>query len=462
VPIAGSFGRWFQYRATLSTDIQATPLLNAARIYYDVPEPPQMRLVADPPSDSLVEAGDIIRYQLFYTNTSDYTTFSGVVITNYLPISSSVILTSVYGLTPTVGVDTIQWEPVNLPPHMVGEAGFWIQVDPDAPEGTVLHDWAMATTDQAGLGFSNPTYHLVGTLLFDLSVTSEDDVHTAAPGDILNYVVTYAHHNDFGADVTGVVLTGTLAPADYMTHPDGDGWTSVSPGVYRYEIGTLPVNVTETISFPVHVSASLPISDLLGITTTVEIAADRGAGIEADPANNTALDVNIVNGPDIIVTDIAISPAFPVISETISLFVTVENWGVDDTDGWFWVELYHKHPGFEPPGPPSGPLDHDGGYCGEPFCTPRPDYLFSVAGLAPGETIIIPFQISTTIAGLHDFFAQADITFEGDEPWGRPWGLKREGIEFNNILAREDVRVYAEPVGDGPIRIPVVFRNWRP
>jgi hypothetical protein len=462
VPIEDSYGRWFQYRATLSTDIQATPLFNAARIYYDVPEPPQMRLVADPPSNSLVDAGSVIRYQLFYTNTSDYTTFTGVVITNFLPISSSVILTSVYGMTPTVGATTIRWEPVNLAPNAMGEAGFWIRVDPNAPEGTVLEDYAMASTNQAGLGFSNATYHLVGTLLYDLSVTSDDGVHTAVPGDLLPYTVTYAHHNDFGADVSGVVLTGTLEPAAYLTHPAGDGWTLVSPGVYRYEIGTLAPHVTETVSFPVYVSTSLPISDLLGISTTVQVAAARGAGIESDPSNNVALDIDIVNGPDLVVTDMTITPAFPVISETLTIFVTVENWGLSDTDGWFWVELYDKDAAFDPPGPPDGPLDHQGGYCGLPFCTPRMDYLFTVAGLAPGETIVIPFQISTTISGLHDFYAQADITFTGDDPWGKPWGLKREGIEFNNIMAREDVFVYSESPDKGPVRIPVVYRNWRP
>jgi hypothetical protein len=459
LPIADSYGRWFQYRATLTTDIHATPILNAASIYYDVPEPPRLRLVADPPSDSLVDAGSIIRYQLFYSNTSDYTTFTGVVITNYLPISSSVILTSVYGMTPTVGTDTIRWDPVNLPPHAMGEAGFWIRVDPNAPEGTVLHDWAMASTNQAGLGFSNPTYHLVGTLLYDLSVTSDDGVHTAVPGDVLPYTVTYAHHNDFEANVSGVVLTGTLEPAAYLTHPAGDGWTLVSPGVYRYEIGTLAPHVTETVSFPVYVSTSLPISDLLGISTTVEIAAARGAGIESDPSNNVALDIDIVNGPDIIVTDMTISPPFPVISETITLFVTVENWGLSDTEGWFWVEVYDKDAAFDPPGPPDGPLDHQGGYCGLPFCTPRLNYLGSPAGLAPGEIIVIPFQITTTIPGLHDFYAQADITFAGDDPYGKPWGLKREGIEFNNIFAREGVFVYEEAPASGPIRMPIVCRN---
>jgi uncharacterized repeat protein (TIGR01451 family) len=425
-----------------------------------------------------VSPGQLITYTILYTNTNEFAlTLSDLVLTETL--SAYPYVSHVAGSGPWVevspGVYTLQAG--SLGPNASGSLEFAAQISPGIPPEIELFTNTVRIRGESLEGVdiereNNVAYDVdvILPLDYDLSVIKDDLTTTAEPGDTLFYSITLLNQNDLGLPVGGVVLTETLDPADYMSYTGGSPWVSVAPGVYRYELpDPLPAGTPLVIPFEVEVALDLPIEALLGITNTVEVAAEDFSGTDLDLDNNSFFDIDIVWGPDLAVTDFRLSPSRPVAGELLTMDVTVVNQGITKTgttspngEGFFYVEVYAKDADFNPDGPPDGAMDHDGGFWG-----PLPggtwgwrydyiNYFSPVAGLDPGEEIVVSFTITPSAVSPYDFYAQVDLTFDvpvsTTHPFGYPWGIHEEGNEYNNI-----VKYQAPDIP--PVYLPIVMRN---
>ena len=188
---------------------------------------------------------------------------------------------------------------------------------------------------------SNNRSHDVDTLIplaYDLAVSKSDGTTTAEPGDLLTYTISYTNTNALNIPIEGVVLTETLDPAAYMSYVGGGPWTEVAPGIFRYEVGTLPAGTPGSATFVVSVSPVLPTGTepgtYMGITNTVQIGDDSDQGVDSITSNNSDIDIDIVHGPDLAITNVSLSPWTPVISEALTIEVTIMNQGVSGIDAW--------------------------------------------------------------------------------------------------------------------------------
>ncbi|MBN1178615.1 MAG: DUF11 domain-containing protein [Anaerolineae bacterium] len=159
--------------------------------------------------------------------------------------------------------------------------------------------------------------------------------------------------------------------------------------------------------------------------------------------------------PDLVITDMVVSPPSPIagdpLSRTVSISVTVANQGWADASTWFVVEIYAKPSGFEPAGPPSGLLDHAGGYdIGGLAYTSIP------GGLAAGAEDTLVYHIVLTATETYSLYAQADVIWP-DWTWlDLDRGQIQEWDETNNIYTYGPVDVI---LGERYIYLPLVLRG---
>ncbi len=417
-----------------------------------------------------VNPGDTITYTIAYTHENLFDlTLDSVVFTETLPTYVNYVSGNPPWAQVTGSPGVFTTSLTGLAPGVSGTLDLVAQVSPFIPKsvGVISNTVELEGFSLEGVETeleNNIAYDadVVIPLSYDLSISKTDYTTTAKADTVITYTITYSNQNALDIPLLGVEIVDTLDPAAYMDYVGGDAWTETSPnsGVYVYDVGILPANTTYSIDFPVSIHPDLPAEELLAITNTVEIVDSGTQGDDTVPGNNSAMDLDIVSGPDLAITAFTISPKDPVAGEPLTLDVTVINQGIDDTgvitEAYFLVEVYAKPAEFVPAGPPARPLDHAGGICAGPpeeVCDYRPEYLSDfVAGLAPQAEIALTFVITPTEESIYTYYVQADITYDNDTwPWGLPWGLQKEGNELNNI------RQWF-PAGPSKVYLPLVTR----
>lgn len=297
----------------------------------------------------------------------------------------------------------------------------------------------------------------------DVQVSIDDGLLWVAEGDLLTYTVAVTNVGE-SVPIEDTVLTVTLQPSEYMT-VTGVGWTEVSPGVWESPVGVLAAG--EAFSAPLYVELGMGIPpDYMTISATAEVEYRTAEPvIEENRANNRAEDIDILRGPDLVVTDLHWEPAQPVAGRPITFYATIRNQGTeaayvrwDDSRDEHWlfvVELYAKGRNFTPAGPPVDVFDHIGGYCDEPCSSTRYEFLAWPKGLGSGEERTLIFNIHLPV-DTYRIYVQADVSWRSEAPWGQPFGLIREAIENNNIYDAGTVEVAVE---NYRLFLPLVLRN---
>jgi hypothetical protein len=259
------------------------------------------------------------------------------------------------------------------------------------------------------------------------------------------------------------VVTVTLQPSDYLT-VTGEGWTEEGLGVWVYPVGVLAAGEVFSTPLSVEVGTGIP-PDYMTISATAEVEyRTAGPVIEENRANNRAVDIDILRGPDLVVTDLRWKPEHPLPGRPVTFYVTIRNQGTEGVyqrwDGssdphWlFVVELYAKESTFVPAGPPVDVFDHRGGFCADTTCNQtRYHHLAWPKGLASGEEKTLLF-VTDLPADTFQLYVQVDITWPGEPPWGQTFGLIREAIEENNVYHGG-----ALTVSSYQIFLPLVMRN---
>jgi uncharacterized repeat protein (TIGR01451 family) len=278
---------------------------------------------------------------------------------------------------------------------------------------------------------------------YDLQISKSDGQVTVDEGETLRYTITYTNTNEAGLRLTDVVITDTFGPLPPHAIPaDVGDWVQLADNVYVYPAGDLDAGESASVEFTLQLSDSIPL-DVMVISNSVQIGHDTTElAFETDPSNNQATDLNILRGPDLIITDIEIVPAQPEAGEPIQFLVTVRNQGKNGTDNaageeWFALELYLKESGFVPAGPPADIFDHAGGYWTDAGGSQeRPAYLHTFTSLPAGSEDTWTFVIDD-VDNMDDYqvYAQVDVSFDArpDWPWTADYGLVLEAIESNNV-----------------------------
>ena len=237
------------------------------------------------------------------------------------------------------------------------------------------------------------------------------------PGQVISYTLTYS--NEMGG-ITATAAYILDAVPEFTSYLPGSIWgpgaNDANPQVLQWDLGTIAPGESGEVGYSVVISDPLPGGIL--IENTANIYSNDGPNRTSDQVTHTV----VIEGPDFVIDEITVSPECPEAGQPLDFQVTVRNQGTHEALEPFWVELYIKA---QPSEPPSGPSDHDEGYCLNNCGTLRDNYVELPPGLAPGQTYIVPFSGNDLLfqsEGDYDVYAQVDMAFDAPEYnalWGR-------------------------------------------
>ena len=408
----------------------------------------------------VVRAGGEVTYTIILYNESD--SDQTLRLTDTLPVSVT-WAGLLEGPAPVMTSPVVIWDNISVGGNQTVTLRFRAAVDRLARSGTFYN----RLEARAGAFLLPPLETAPLTVQeiprVDAQVSIDDGRTTARPGDALEYTVLFTNASPVA--IENVVLTATLDPADYLIVASGD-WSMASDGVYTYPVGSLASGAAGSAPLAVQIHPDIP-DTFWTVTATVEIGYEVAEEvIEENRANNTGRDVDILRGPDLVVTALTWEPAQPEAGRPITFYATVRNQGVDAADrrwdgsgqGEHWlfvVELYAKGSAL-PARPPDGVFDHVGGYCADPGCSvTRYEFLGWPAAIPAGGERVVPFYV-TLPEDTYYLYVQADVTWPGSAPWGQNFGLIREAVEDNNIYNKGQITV-GRPTRY--IYLPLVLRN---
>lgn len=404
-----------------------------------------------------VRAGGTVTYTVTVYNDTDVP--QTVRLTDTLPLSITWAGT-IEGPAPAMTSPVVVWDSLSVGVNQTVTLRFLAAVDRLAHSGTYYNH-----LDGRIGSFALPPLEAAPLTILeiprvDAQVSIDDGRITAHPGDALAYTVFFT--NTSPITIENVILTATLEPADYLG-ASGAGWTEVGGGVYTYFVGLLAPNQAGSTPLQAQISPNIP-DTFWTVTATVEIGYETTEEvIEENLQNNTDRDVNVLRGPDLVVTGITWEPAQPAAGRPITFYVTVKNQGVeavtqrwDGGTNWLFVtEVYAKHPQSPPPG---SVFDHKGGSCTEDLsnCS-RWEFTAWSRSLGVNEERTLTFSV-TLPAGTYQMHAQVDVSWDTNPnpPWNKPFGLIQEAVEDNNTYTGRQIVVQV------PIRyvyLPLVLKN---
>ncbi len=409
-----------------------------------------------------VMAGERVTYTIYLFN-EDPEMARTVRLTDTLP--PSVTFVSVLPPTPSpVMTAPLVWDNIPVGAQQTVTLQFVAEVDYLARSGTYYNRLDAAVDGRALPPLAQLAPLNVSEIpRLDVQVSVDDGRLWVGEGDLLTYTVMVTNANEAGVSVEDTVVTVTLEPSDYLTVA-GEGWTEEFPGVWVYPVGSLAAEGVFSAPLYVEVGTGIP-PDYMTISTTAEVEyRTAGPVIEEKRANNRAVDIDILRGPDLVVTDLRWEPLRSSPGRPVTFYVTIRNQGTEgvyqrwdgssDSHWLFIVELYAKGSMFTPAGPPQDVFDHAGGYCADAACSQtRYPHLAWPGGLAAGEERTLSF-VTTLPVDTYRIYVQADVTWLGSQPWGQSFGLIREAIETNNVydggtMGVENYQVF----------LPLVLRN---
>ena len=392
-----------------------------------------------------VEAGHPVTYVVGYTNTGNADA-TGVVVTVTLDANLSGVSASP---APAGGVGQVLHWDVGAIPGADGGGGFGAgeiviraTVPPSLPNGAQLSS-AVELRDAEG-DFLEDTAWTTVTTLPDLVVDKVGSGHFPSlfsPGEPMTTVVSYG--NAGYEDAYDVVITAAL-PAGVEYVDAGLDWQPAGDRAYIYAAGDLAANsaghtITLTVLHPDGPQIGAP-----EFVVPFTIAADGGAGEDANPGDNTTSVA--VGVPDLVVADFSVDPdpgALPPDGPVEFTFtITVKNEGT----GMAWNPEDCE-------GDPYDPVACGGWYL-DVFSAPVASYPYDRNGfvwatlydIQPGATRTVVLRHTFTErqrAGIEKFFVKVDNHHL------HPYGLVPESDEMNNVW--ESLR---------RVYLPVVLRRY--
>jgi uncharacterized repeat protein (TIGR01451 family) len=243
-----------------------------------------------------VRAGGEVTYTIVLYNESDSP--QTLRLTDTLPVSVT-WAGLLEGPAPVMTSPVVVWDSISVEGNQTVTLRFRAAVDRLARSGTFYN----RLDARAGTFVLPPVEAAPLTVQeiprVDAQVSIDDGRTIARPGDALEYTVLFTNASPVA--IENVVLTATLDPADYLIVTSGD-WGMASDGVYTYPVGSMASGEARSIPLPVQIHPDIP-DTFWTVTATVDIGYETVEEvIEEDLANNTGRDVDILRGPDLVVT----------------------------------------------------------------------------------------------------------------------------------------------------------------
>lgn len=231
-----------------------------------------------------IVVGDYLTYTIFYTNAGDAPA-GGVVLTESPPANSAVSAADAW----TAGGGG-QYT-ATVPDLAIGQGGtltFSVQITGAAPGGRYTNTVQAGASGEVNVANDSATdVDLLQRL--DVRIGVDDHASAVRAGQLLTYVVTYT--NTGNDAVNGLVLTETLSSGLIYT---GSGWLAAGGGVYTADVGSLASGASGSMLLLAQVDPAIA-----GGSSVMNTAAASFNGVDANPADNTASDVDTIAPPDL-------------------------------------------------------------------------------------------------------------------------------------------------------------------
>ncbi len=402
---------------------------------------------------TVITAGRSFAYTM--TFSSDAEQGYALIVTDTLP-DGFTYAGMLFGPSPsTVSGTLLAWRELTLDVSETVTLAFRVRTPQATPDGSYCN-----TQVQVKLGSFRPRTYAPSACVqvhqpprVDVQISKSDGVTWTHAGETLTYTLRYTNASDVA--LTGVVITESITPTAYVTVLPLAGWTQAGEGLYRREVGTLAARAGGTVSFAVRLATALPTTTASLVNRATITHATAGV-VEVNAANDVAVDVDGLYGPDLVVRGVRLEPTTLISGRPYTVYVRVANVGNapatrwDGGDWWGWVFVNGVYLKAEGADPPDGPFDHGGEVC----------QAWSVQ-LAPGAETESVCPISggpllAPSAGQYVLYVQADVSWSGEPPWGQPFGLVQEVVEGNNLFGPLSVQV---AVPSYRVYLPLILRQ---
>lgn len=451
VSLAG-VARFFQYKAGFSTtDDTQTPYLNAVRLVYEKPTyAMDVSKNANPAPGSTVKPLNTIAYTLTYANVSEEVSVTQATVIDTIPDYTTYKPGSIWGPgADDSNPDQLHWNLGDLLAETQGEVGFSVIVDFEIYEPVTIENRATMTSTDAAAATSNLVIHPVEPLKFEIDVDKTSDPApgtVVAPGDRITYTIDY--HNTGELTATQATLTDTFLPHTNYTITWANPAVGGIPAVW--DLGTLDVDESGQTQLAIELDDILWPKDFV-VSNQATVGSPGKPAQESEEVTHTVSMPGQLY-PDLVIENLRLVPARPVPTKPAILYVKIANRGDLPTNTAFWLEVYIKT---DPSAAPSGPSDHDLGFCLDDCATSRPDFVEQISNLPVDATFEVSFsgdEIVFPVEGDYDIYAQVDVAFSGPQ-YNPYWGAIPEESESNNIRHQ---KIY---VGPPRVYLPCVHRN---
>lgn len=401
-----------------------------------------------------ITAGEMVTYTITLFNEMD--TAQTMLLTDTLPYSFTYDA-PVAGATPNVlsGRPTrLVWLNINIAPQETLTMAFRVRSDRMTPNGK---HYNRLETLVGGFYFDHPGLAPVSVTELprvDAQVSKDNGETWISPGQEVVYTVRYTNVTASGVTLRDVVLTDTIAPASAV-EVDAPEWTSLGSGRYTYAIGALAPMAGGELTVRAVLTTAIPADEVFVLSNTVEIGYRTDEDVvESNPEDNRATALNPVYGPDLVITEMVVTPTQLLAEDPPRVYVTVANQGTMAADRWwtgregveqlFQVRVYLKPVGSPPP---NSVFDQEGKYC----------EVWSSALAKDTSRVVSCAAASAPTEGAYAIYAQVDTSQrDTNEPWGKSFGLILEAIEDNNVTTTP---ILIEGQTEKKVYLPVIVRQ---
>ena len=274
-------------------------------------------------SQAKVIPGEVIRYEITYTNTGKIP-LTGINLTDNLPLNTALELGQPAPDSISNGGSTLQWQ---LPPLDPGRSNtVLVSINTDNVQvGDVLTNKAFVTTNETKQQSAKAVSEVRASP--QLEVTKTADVGVAYPGDTVTFTLHYANTGKGSAQ--DVVLVDKVPDAldfksstDQMS-PDGNGLVS-------WNLGTLKPGASGTKLIKMTVPAAGQFVPAVTVDNLVALVSQKDADVDLASLTLTELPSFIIEKHEGVLAPDAVGLATP--GDTLHYVIDVQKFGGAATD----------------------------------------------------------------------------------------------------------------------------------